>query len=59
MVIYTIASHRGIYEIGRWDDQTKEYVTVQTNIRTHEKAVQARQDWQQRERERGDGRATV
>lgn len=38
------------YEIVRWDSYANR-VVVQTNIRTREKALQACQDWIQRERD--------
>lgn len=43
------------YEIVRWGgDDVKEFVVVQTNIRTAEKAHAAKAIWQQREQERQD-----
>ena len=44
-----------IYEIVRWGgDDAKDFVVVQTNIRTVEKANAAKVIWQQREQERQD-----
>lgn len=39
--------HTGDYEVVRWDSAL-DFQAVQTNIRTREKAIQARADWQAR-----------
>jgi predicted nucleotide-binding protein (sugar kinase/HSP70/actin superfamily) len=49
--LYILTEHEGIYEIVRIDDSAN-CVVVQTNIRTHEKAVEARKTWQRRELEK-------
>jgi hypothetical protein len=39
------------YEVVRWVDQ-ENFVSIQTNIRTYEKAQQALTDWKKREEEK-------
>jgi hypothetical protein len=41
----------GCYEVARWDNENIA-VIVQTNILTREKAEAARDEWQQREKEK-------
>jgi len=49
-ILYFVTMEEGVYEIVRVDGAQQ---VVQTNIRTIEKAIQACNDWQQREAERG------
>lgn len=53
--LYVIGQEHGVYEIVRVGE--KDHSIVQTNIRTWEKAVEARKIWQARELEK-DGRQT-
>ena len=47
-ITYTVVREDGIYEILRVDG-THNFVVVQTNIRTKEKAVEACKTWQKRQ----------
>ena len=50
--LYVIGQEHGVYEIIRVSE--KNHSIVQTNIRTWEKAVEARKIWQQRELEKNE-----
>jgi hypothetical protein len=52
---YILVEDSGIYEIMRVDEYAN-CVVVQTNIRTQEKAVEARKIWQLRELDKHDHR---
>jgi len=42
----------GDYEVVRWESTNFEMVVVQANIKTREKAVKAKQIWEEREARR-------
>lgn len=51
--VYIVMEYNGVYEIARMDDAAT-CTVVQTNILSHEKAMEARKRWQEHEMALGE-----